>query len=53
MSWLVEKWIEDGCQISEQYDDIADDLQRQHESILSLERTLDEILSKQNNVHNE
>jgi len=46
MSWLEEKWIEDGCQISEPYDDVAEDMQRQHEAVLALERTLDEMMSK-------
>lgn len=46
MSWLEEKWIECGCQVSEPYDDGYEDIQRQHEAILALERTLDEILSK-------
>ena len=46
MCWLEEKWIEDGRQISEPYDDVVEDMQRQHEAVLALERTLDEILSK-------
>lgn len=47
MDWLKEKWIEDGCQVSEPYDDVAEDMERQHEAILALERTLDEMLRKQ------
>ena len=46
MDWLKEKQIEDGCQVSEPYDDVAENMQRQHEAVLALERTLDEILSK-------
>lgn len=28
MDWLKEKWIEDGCQVSEPYDDVAEDVER-------------------------
>ena len=45
MDWLKEKWIEDGCQVSEPYD-VAEDMERQHEAVLALERTLDEMLRK-------
>lgn len=46
MDWLKKKWIEDGCQVSEPNDYEADDIQRQHEAILALERTLDEMINK-------
>jgi len=46
MDWLEEKWIENGCQISESYDDMDDDIQRQRDAVLALERTLDKLLSK-------
>jgi hypothetical protein len=44
--FLKEKWIADGCQISEPYDYTAEDMERQHEAVLALERTLDEMLSR-------
>lgn len=46
VEWLKEKWIEDGCQVSEPYDDVAEDMQRQRESVLALERSLDEMIYK-------
>lgn len=46
MDWLKEKWIEDGCKVSDPYDDVEEDMQRQHEAVLALERTLDEMLRK-------
>ena len=46
MDWLKEKWIEDGCQVSDPYDDVEEDMQRQHEAVLALEITLDEMLRK-------
>ena len=38
--------VYDGGQVSELYDDVSEDMQRQRESVIALERTLDEILSK-------
>ena len=35
MDWLKEKWIEEGCQVSEPYDDVAEDMQRQQVSGLA------------------
>ena len=43
MNWLEEKWVECGCPISGPYDDVADDMERQREAVLALERTLDAI----------
>lgn len=46
MEWIKEKWIKDGYQVSEEYDDVTEDMQRQHEAVLALERTLDEMMKR-------
>ena len=43
---MMKVKVYDDWLVSEPYDEMSDDIEIQHEAIIALERTLDEILSK-------